>query len=120
MPRFKLNPKAGMVFLPGHGRVKPGDVLVGEQFRRFTPNLLVEVPDPPKDPPVEVKAASKPKKPLEVPKPLAETPLETREAPTSPGKKLLTEDEEPAPPPKPKPVAKKSAPKKMVRRKTAK
>jgi len=113
MASFKLNPQAGMVFLPGHGRVKPGDVLVGDQYRQFTPNLLVEVPDAPPAPPMEVRVAPK-RQPLEMPKPLAEAPLELQEPETSPDRRVLTEET-------PKPRAKgKSAGKSFSRRKSSK
>jgi hypothetical protein len=103
MPRFKLNPEAGMVFVPGHGRVKPGDILMGEQYRRFTPNLLVEVPDPPPAPPMETRVVKPKPKPLEAPKPVTKMPLEAEEPVTSPDRKLLTEDD----PPPAKPTTKK-------------
>lgn len=95
MPCFKLNPEAGMVFLPGHGRVKPGDVLMGEQFRRFVPHLLTEVPEPPPSPPMETRVTKPKPPPVEAPKPIEEAPLEMREpeAPTSPELKILTEDD---------------------------
>lgn len=108
MASFKANPESGSVFLPGHGRVRPGEILMGEQWRKFAPGLLVEVPDPPTEMPMEVRMTPK-RVPLEVPKPLEEAPLETRETPTSPQLKVLTEEKPIVEPSKP--------PKKMVRRK---
>lgn len=103
MASFKLNPKAGMVFIPGRGRVREGEVLMGEEYRKYTPKLLVEVPDAPTVPPVEVKVVPK-KVPMETPKPLAEAPLEAAEPKTSPNQKVLTEE---TPIPKAKPVSSK-------------
>lgn len=100
MASFKANPGAGMVFLPGHGRVREGEVLMGEQWRKFAPKLLTEVPDPPPEAPMEVRMTPK-RVPLEAPKPLDEAPLEMQEAPTSPNRKLLTEDDPPRPRPQP-------------------
>jgi hypothetical protein len=109
MASFKANPAAGSVFLPGHGRVRPGEILMGEEWRKFAPGLLVEVPDPPAEMPMEVRMTPK-RVPLEVPKPLEEAPLEMREAPTSTTMRPLMED-------KPIEEALKSKPKKLVRRK---
>jgi len=96
---FKLNPEAGMVFLPGHGRVRPGELLMGEKWRRYTPGLLVEVPDPKPAPPVETRAPEK--KAVERPEPVVVPPLEAQEEPvTSQDKKVLTE----AKPRKPSPA----------------
>lgn len=54
MGNFTLKPGASAVFLPGAGRVLPGVVLSGEQFRRFVPQFLVEMPEAQ----VETKAAA--------------------------------------------------------------
>jgi hypothetical protein len=82
---------------------------MGEEWRKFAPGLLVEVPDPPAEMPMEVRMTPK-RVPLEMPKPLAEAPLEAREAPTSPKMKPLMEEKPAEETPKPKP-------KKLVRRK---
>jgi len=112
MASFKLNPEAGMVFIPGHGRVRPGDVFMGENYRRYAPNLLVEVPDAPPAPPVEVRVVPK-RVPLEMPT-VDEMPLEATEPETSPNRRVLTEET-----PKPIPKSNKSS-KSFSRRKSNK
>jgi len=107
MASFKANLESGSVFLPGHGRVRPGEILMGEQWRKFAPGLLVEVPDPPTELPMEVHMTPK-RVSLEAPKPLEEAPLEAREAPTSPSMRPLVEE---------KPADGAPKPQKLVRRK---
>lgn len=58
MSSFTLKPGLSAVFLPGAGRVAPGIVVTGEQFRRFVPQFLVEAPKPPVAP--QALSASKP------------------------------------------------------------
>jgi hypothetical protein len=88
---FKLNPDAGIVFLPGFGRVRRGDLLMGDHYRRFVPNLLVEVPDPPTEPAVEAPAPKQ--RPLEASE-STRVPLELELGSSISTDSLLNEEEE--------------------------
>jgi hypothetical protein len=44
MRRFKKRSDLAMVFIPGRGRLRDADVLVGDDFARFCPSLLSELP----------------------------------------------------------------------------
>jgi hypothetical protein len=73
MSSFTLKPGLTTVFLPGAGRVQVGATLVGEQFRRFVPLFLVEIPET-KAAPVAV-AAVKPTPAPKVPTPKEPEPV---------------------------------------------
>lgn len=45
MRRFQKKPDVTFVFIPGVGRVAEGRVLEGDEFAKFVPSLLVEVPN---------------------------------------------------------------------------
>jgi hypothetical protein len=45
--RFRKRTDRGIVILPGIGRVTDSQILVGDQFRKFCPDLLEEIPDEP-------------------------------------------------------------------------
>lgn len=85
MSRFMLSEGSAMVFLPGRGRVRKEDVLMGEQYRQFSPRYLVEVPDPPDEPALE--DDEPPGEPLEA-TPSPGVPLEAR-TPPPPGRILI-------------------------------
>ena len=44
MKYFQKNPDLGVVSLPGVGPIKENEVLVGDHFEQYAPQLLVEVP----------------------------------------------------------------------------
>lgn len=48
MRRFVKKPGAAFVVIPGVGRLKPGQVLEGDEYERFVPLLLVELPPEPR------------------------------------------------------------------------
>lgn len=46
MAKFKLNPQLTLTYLPGIGKMDGARVVEGEQFRKFVPAFLVEIPEP--------------------------------------------------------------------------
>jgi hypothetical protein len=44
MRRFQKKPELTFAFIPGVGRLAAGQVLEGDQYVRFVPSLLVELP----------------------------------------------------------------------------
>lgn len=110
MDRFTLKPTLRIAFIAGVGQVRQNQVLVGEQFRKFVPAILVEIQDPVEtpvdvaaappaviipDPPVAVEpeVVSEPKQPpVEEPAPeIAQepvTPQEPKLAPTEKREKI--------------------------------
>lgn len=44
-PRFKKAPGTGEIFLPGYGRVREDDILIGESFAQHVPHHLVPITD---------------------------------------------------------------------------
>lgn len=47
MKRFVLNPSLGMAFIPGLGKVMKGRVVMGDEYAKYSPRLLTEVPEVP-------------------------------------------------------------------------
>lgn len=45
MKRFMKNPAASEVFIPGVGRLAEGRILMGNEYEKYAPRFLVEVPD---------------------------------------------------------------------------
>lgn len=98
MGNFTLKPGASAVFLPGAGRVLPGVVLSGEQFRRFVPQFLVEMPEAKTaaaHPPAVIHLAAAPKEvpppaPKEEAAPVSSEPVK-KPAPSAPAAKLAPE-----------------------------
>jgi hypothetical protein len=45
MSKFKLKPGLLAMFLPGIGKLGPEGFVEGEQYQRFVPQFLVEVPE---------------------------------------------------------------------------
>jgi hypothetical protein len=75
--RFQKRPDRDLVFIPDVGRVSPGQILEGPEYKRFCPDLLVQI----EDEPVEA-----PSSPVEAPS-VVETPevsVEPEEAPEPP------------------------------------
>ena len=77
MARYKVKAANSHLFLPGIGRVRPGQIIEGVGLERYA-DLLVEVPDAPGAPVEKPKVEAR--KPLEA-RP-AETPLESTETPS--------------------------------------
>jgi hypothetical protein len=68
MRRFKLRPELRSAFIPGFGSAANNSVLEGDQFAKFVPALLVEVPEAAVVSPPAVKAPpAAPAKALPVP-----------------------------------------------------
>jgi hypothetical protein len=79
--RFRKRADKDLVFLPGVGRVAPGQILEGPEFKQFCPELLERIEDPgdngaAKAPESPVKAAEEIKEP--------EPPREPEVAPEPP------------------------------------
>jgi hypothetical protein len=53
MKHFVKNPALGFVSIPGVGPLKEGTILVGNDFGRYAPHFLTEVPEVPKGLPLE-------------------------------------------------------------------
>lgn len=96
MSSFTLKPGLTTVFLPGTGRVQVGSTLVGEQFRRFVPSFLVEIPET-KAPPVAEVAAVVAERVKPTPAPKAPTPKEP-EPVLAPIEPLVSADAPKSPP----------------------
>jgi hypothetical protein len=45
MKQFKKNPAASEVFIPGVGRLAEGRILMGNEYEKYAPRFLVEVPE---------------------------------------------------------------------------
>jgi hypothetical protein len=89
MSNFTLKPGLTSVFLPGVGRVPPGRVLEGDQYRRFVPAFLVEVvgtaaPAPAPTLKAVKPAVSSPPSPAPVPEPKASEAPQAPKASTVP------------------------------------
>ena len=70
MRRFQKKPEVTFAFIPGVGRVGPGQVLEGDRFAVFVPSLLVEIPAAPAAPALvepKVPRASAPRSVIELP-----------------------------------------------------
>lgn len=67
--RFVKNTLVHKAFIPGVGWIQSGHILEGEEYAKFAPNLLVEIPD------------TKPRKPLESTEPAGESLVEPAPSP---------------------------------------
>lgn len=47
MKKFKLNGSVSVAYIPGAGKVTEGQELMGEEFGKYAPRLLMEVPETP-------------------------------------------------------------------------
>ena len=88
MASFTLKSGLSAAFLPGVGRVTVGMVLVGEQYRKFSPALLVETVEVKTVAAVEARPVSTAPMITEV-RPLAPKPVVA--APITPQATVLTE-----------------------------
>lgn len=74
--RYVLKPGLNALFLPGVGRVSPGQVLEGEQYARFVPNFLALAPGTAAEAIPDPKLATvTPITPAVVPSPRVEPPV---------------------------------------------
>lgn len=53
MKRYVKNADVSQVFIPGVGRLTEGMVLVGDEYAKFAPRFLTEVPEMPNGAPLE-------------------------------------------------------------------
>jgi hypothetical protein len=53
MKRYVKNPDVSQIFIPGHGRILEGQVLMGDDFAKYAPRFLMEVPEAPGGAPLE-------------------------------------------------------------------
>lgn len=99
MRRFRKKPDVTFVVIPGAGRVNEGMVLEGDEYAKFVPSLLVEIPAAPAAPvltePVAPKLTPKVTVPPPAPPPAPPVGLEAQVAveppkprPSMPNKKL--------------------------------
>lgn len=98
MKRFKKKPELSFVVIPGVGRVDGDRILEGDEFAKFCPSLLVELPPQATAvAPAEVPAPRKAPPPPPAPAPVAAPPEEPPAPPAPPPEVLV--------PPAPEPVA---------------
>ena len=88
--KYVKNPEAGNCYLPGVGWLWEGQTLTGDQYAKYAPGVLLEVPDEPKKPPLE--STSYDPKPLTEPAPGPAPVLP--ESPPPETKKVLEEEGE--------------------------
>lgn len=84
MSKFALKPGLSLALLPMAGKVAPGMILEGDQYRKFVPQFLVEVVDLGAATPAEPEKKSPP--PVIVPPPPAPAPAPAAPPPSDPKK----------------------------------
>lgn len=89
--RFVKNPALHYVSIPGVGPLKEGQVLVGNDYSKYAPRFLVEIPDVPPGAPLESTEPQRGPVPLTEPAPFAPS------APSPRGPELLEEEVQAAP-----------------------
>jgi hypothetical protein len=75
MRRFQKKPELTLAVIPGVGRVAAGQVLEGDQYARFVPSLLVEIPALPTAPPAPTAPPEVKAPPVLVPPPPEPSPV---------------------------------------------
>lgn len=98
MKKFVKNSHLDKVIIPGKGSVAAGQILEGDEFARFAPRYLTEVPEVPQVAPLETRAPRSALRQLVEPAPVSTTPLAAIETPEAPKNPTLTEVEKEAPP----------------------
>lgn len=115
MGSFKLKQGLGAVFLPGIGRVVPGQVVTNEQAQRFVPQFLEEVVEEKKAEPVvaKVKEMKAPPAVIVPPPPPPEPEVKPAAKSQEPEPEAtMSEGSRPTPPPAPAKEKEKKAKKK--------
>lgn len=89
MRQFKLKSGVDVAFIPGAGKLTESSVIMGNEYSKYVPGLLVEVM--PASPPVELTEAPSAPKPLTEVMPVPPVEVETSVPITSPRVEKLEE-----------------------------
>lgn len=99
MKSYKVKPGTDVAFIPGVGKITEGTILMGDEYAKFAPRLLVEVPTVAAQVPLESTEPSRGPVPLTEPAPAPHVeipPPPPAQVEDKSAAKVLEEDPEPA------------------------